>query len=399
MMKKLFFLFAALASVAASAQGGITVTPAGTDYANKTITFNVSWLNKSRTGTHNAKVWVFIDYRATAPGAWTRALVAGTPTATSGTLSMETGNNKGFWLQGTSGSAGSYSAKVTVKLANVPAVFSWCAYISDCPPTVTANDGKYTFKGTPPFTLIAANGAPTQTVPGKTLPIAAMTVTPAGMKDATECPAGFCPYMKSDLYMDATHKCQQRAAGAKNWEAWIKDARDGELYRIVVMPDKMWWLAQNLKYAQKGKVLAGCGKDSCGRFYTGSEVFAGKFTANIPSLCPPGWVLPTNDQWSKMALSFAKTYPEAYPDLRSLNGKCSPRPNRFGWAALGKSILLSEPRDGDGYWSTDGKAPFAIQIDQNGGHGTVCGGSYFDFLGTWGGHTNEFMPVRCIRLP
>jgi uncharacterized protein (TIGR02145 family) len=398
MMKKLFFLFATLASVAASAQGDITIAPVHADYANQTVFFNVSWLNSSRTGASNSKVWVFIDYRTTLSGAWARALISGTPVATSGIPSLEAGNNKGFWLQGTSGSSGTYNAKVTVKLTGVPALFYWCAFASDCPPDVTASAGTYTFKGSPPFTLIAANGTTTQTVPGKTLPMAAMNITPVSMKDATECPAVFCPYMKSDLYIDATHKCQKRAVDAKNWEAWIKDTRDGELYRIVLMPDNKWWLAQNVKYAQKGQLLAGCGKDSCGRFYNYTEAFAGVFTANQPSLCPPGWVLPTSDQWQAMADKISTKIQEVYPHLRSLNGKCSPRPNHYGWAALGTSIMLGEPNDGDGYWATRSTTSCAIQIDQNDAHGKTCPG-YHAFIGTWADHKKETMPIRCIRLP
>ncbi|MDR3132791.1 MAG: hypothetical protein LBU42_02055, partial [Prevotellaceae bacterium] len=170
-MKKIIFLFAMLIiSVVTNAQSGVTVAPVSAK--SNTVTFNVSWLNSSRTGTHNSKVWVFVDYQTivnNAPsGSWTRALVSGTPTATVGTPSRETGNDKGFWLQGTSGSSGTYNTTVTVQLNNVPAKFNWCAYISDCPPNVTAANGSYTFKGTPPFTLIAANGT-TQIVTGTTL--------------------------------------------------------------------------------------------------------------------------------------------------------------------------------------------------------------------------------------
>ena len=49
-----------------------------------------------------------------------------------------------------------------------------------------------------------------------------------------------CPYTGDDLYIDGTHACQQRTAGANNWEAWIQDTRDNELYRVVYMPDKKW---------------------------------------------------------------------------------------------------------------------------------------------------------------
>ena len=162
-MKKVFFFFAMLASIAMSAQTGITVTPVSATYTgSSTVQFRVSWANSSRTGTHNSKVWVFVDYREiidNAPsGNWSRALISGTPTATSGTPTREAGNDKGFWLQGTSGSSGSYNATITATLSGVPAKFNWCAYVSDYPPNAeitrgTATNGTYTLHGTHPFTL------------------------------------------------------------------------------------------------------------------------------------------------------------------------------------------------------------------------------------------------------
>jgi hypothetical protein len=87
--------------------------------------------------------------------------VSGTPSASSGTPTREASNDKGFWLQGTTGSSGTYNATVMVSLSNVPAKFNWCAYASDYPPNATMNNGTYTLKGTPPFTInttITENG-------------------------------------------------------------------------------------------------------------------------------------------------------------------------------------------------------------------------------------------------
>jgi uncharacterized protein (TIGR02145 family) len=301
-MKKLFFFFAMLASVAMSAQSGITITPVSADYANKTVTFKVSWLNNSRTGTHNSKVWVFVDYRTVtgnAPsGSWTRATINGTPTATSGAPSRETGNDKGFWLQGTSGSSGTYNATVTAELSNVPAQFNWCAFVSDYPPNATVNNGTYTFKGTPPFTLIAANGTTTQTVTGNTLAVSAMTITATTIKDKTECPGAFCIYTGNDLYIDPTHLCQQRTSGAKNWEAWIKDSRDNKYYRIIKMPDDKWWMAQNLNYRGVsydcyGGVAANCSENN-GVWYSHYVHH------NSTTICPSGWHIPSVTEWSQI---------------------------------------------------------------------------------------------------
>ncbi|MDR3132614.1 MAG: hypothetical protein LBU42_01145 [Prevotellaceae bacterium] len=284
-MKKIFFLFAMLTiSITANAQTGVTVTPVSAK--SSTVTFNVSWLNNSRTGTYSSKVWVFVDYRTivnNAPsGGWTRALVSGTPTATSGTLSLETGNDKGFWLQGTSGNSGTYNATITVTLSNVPTKFNWCAYVSDYPPNVTLDKGTYTFKGTANF-IVNSHAQPLIT---NTIAKASLTVNSSStFTDATGCPgigSLYCPYTGSDLYMDATHLCQKRTTGAQNWEAYIKDSRDDQIYRITQFSDNTWWFAEYLAIADKR--VAVCG---------GKSLYLG---TNKPS-CPTGWTIPTWDEF------------------------------------------------------------------------------------------------------
>jgi uncharacterized protein (TIGR02145 family) len=52
-----------------------------------------------------------------------------------------------------------------------------------------------------------------------------------------------CPYKGPDMVA-----CHMRRGTAGNWEGWIRDARDCKPYRIVLMSDGRWWLAQNLAY-------------------------------------------------------------------------------------------------------------------------------------------------------
>ncbi|MDR0418611.1 MAG: hypothetical protein LBH34_00140, partial [Prevotellaceae bacterium] len=49
-----------------------------------------------------------------------------------------------------------------------------------------------------------------------------------------------CPYLGNDVL--SCRYWQNR------WEAWIQDPRDCNAYKIVLMPDKKWWFAQNLNY-------------------------------------------------------------------------------------------------------------------------------------------------------
>ena len=279
-----FFLM--FIGVAASAQV-TNVEPVSADYTNKTVSFRVWWNAGSRDATHLSKVWVWVDYttvnsnNTTSGNTWTRATVG---TISGGVTSYDGSNRQGFWLEGNTST--NYSATLTVQLTNVPAKFNWCAYGSDFPPNVTASGGTYTLHGTPPFTLIAANGTATQTVAATTIATSAVTVTPVTLTDQTGCPGVFCIYSGSDLYIDATHLCQQRTTGAKNWEAYITDAVDGQIYRITQFSDNSWWFADNFK--RNTNVAATC---SGYYYYAISNYPAGNAGWNLPTLaeCAARW--------------------------------------------------------------------------------------------------------------
>ena len=353
-MKKIFFFFAMFANVAASAQSHINIEMLSATYtASPAVKFRVWWSSvPTVTGqTHNAKVWVWVDFlkvnadNTTTGNTWTRAEISATPAVSSSptsTATLDASTNKGFWLNGVTGS---YSATVTAILANVPAntKFNWCAYISDYPPNVTFDNGIYTFKGTTNFIV----NNPAQTLTTKTIPKGNLTVNSSTtFTDATDCPgigSLYCPYTESDLYMDATHLCQQRTSGAKNWEAWIKDARDSKLYRIVYMPDNKWWLAQNVKLASYnsstiGAAISGCDEEQCGRSYTWAQVYGnygGTYgsSGNVQGICPSGWLLPDRTTFSTLGSSIGAAA-TICSSLRSLNASCSPRNNTYGWASI-----------------------------------------------------------------
>jgi uncharacterized protein (TIGR02145 family) len=394
MRTKLFF-FAMLISVAASAQV-TNVEPVGANYANKTVSFRVWWNAGSRDATHLSKIWVWVDYiivnsnNTTSGNTWTRAAVsAASPTAS---VSYDGSNRQGFWLQGNSGS---YSATVTVQLNIAETKFNWCAYVSDYPPNVKLENGTYTFNGTTDF-IVSSHAQPITT---KTVIKANLTVNSSStFTDATSCPgigSLYCLYTGSDLYMDATHLCQQRTSGAKNWEAWIKDTRDAELYRIVLMPDNKWWLAQNLKYAAKGVLRSGCGKDSCGRFYSYTEVFAGNYAINQRTICPSGWILPSDTQWNTLTSSINSSLIVAWRDLRSLKNPCSPVNNNFGWAAKGRCPSIVAPNDGDVWYSTGGSYATYAAMDNGDTNVYTCNSTAawlgYDWSIDW------IIAVRCLR--
>ncbi len=274
-MKKIYYLllFVLLPTLGYSQDYKVTMSATSGSYSTSpTVSFNVSW-SARQEGKYNSKVWVLVDYKDITTGIWDRATITSVSAGSSG--STITANGRGFWLQGNNGA---YSQKVTVMLSTGSATkFSWCAHVNDCPPNVTGDGGVYRFRGTPPFTLIAVDGVTKQKVEGKTLNVTALTIIPKVLTDATDCPGAFCPYIGLDLYIDATHACQLRNVGAQNWEAYIKDVRDSQIYRVTQFSDGTWWMAEDLNSA--------VGRTSCG----GVNLYANQ---NI-SYCPSGWNLPT----------------------------------------------------------------------------------------------------------
>ncbi len=180
-----FYLLSLLLPLWSISSAAVQVQTLSTDYANRRVTFALSWAAGTRDATHLSKVWVLVDYQeVTNPnttGAWQRATVV-SATATTGTVSGNTG--RGFFVQGTDGA---FSSTVTVTLSGVPAKFNWCATATDYPPVAYfTTPTSVLFKGTSPF-YITYNDASTATIAGTTAtPADGKTMT--AITDATGCP-------------------------------------------------------------------------------------------------------------------------------------------------------------------------------------------------------------------
>ena len=210
-----------------------------------------------------------------------------------------------------------------------------------------------------------------------------------------------CPYTGSDLYIDATHLCQQRTSGDKNWEAWIKDTRDNELYRIVYMPDNKWWLAQNVKLASYGgsavgSAISSCTADECGRYYTYAVIYASYAggtsgsTGNKQGICPPGWLLPVTADYTLMINAIGSTT-TVCQRLRSLNSTCSPITDYYGFASS-KGHLGNAPDSRSTEWYTnDAMREDGIIIDYNAGS-YACNTVTMNIAANHG-----YANVRCFR--
>jgi hypothetical protein len=441
-MKKIFFFFAMLASIAASAT--VTITPLSTDYANNKVTFRVSW-----TGTpYNNRVWVWVDLcpvTGTSPGTFAQAII-NNPSATAGSITTVAGNTRGFYVT-------TNPSTVTAILSNATGQFNWCAYGSDYPPNATAANETYILKGTPPF-IINGNttlGSGVNTYSGGCITsltdqtgypgiinnnfsagvinngngfAAVGGIAPAAITSNTEASSGggityrwvrsgtssatyadnnaghsfvaaeintagtwtyyrevrdntcatttwnrssgsykltviTCPYTGSDLYMDATHLCQQRTSGAKNWEAYIKDSRDGLIYRITQFSNNSWWFAEDFR--RNINVMTTCD----GRNYYS--------ITNYPT-CPSSWALPTLEQG------------------RARWGSRPDNDNYGGNIAIGYSPYPSVP------CSSSVKEAFDILVTNCGAYGAACIRTSVCQNWQCNAATNVYGRIRCYRV-
>ncbi|MDR2802438.1 MAG: hypothetical protein LBB31_04380 [Prevotellaceae bacterium] len=401
-MRTILLFFAWLASVSISAQT-LDVTITAIDLSKKTITCDLSWTGRS--ATRLSDVWVFVDYIDVSGNIltndWKSAAVTGATitqqTTGSATVDKVSGNTRGIWVKSTASGA-DFTGQILLQLSGVPDKFNPCAYATDYPPNTVINNGTYILQGSPPFTLIAADGR-TQQVNGDSIAVSAVNIAPVTLTDKTGCPGILlCPYPGSDLFIDTTHFCRQRTAGKKNWEAWIKDARDSKLYRVVLMPDNKWWLAQNLKYDITGsELLSTCGEDSCGRFYKKKDVFNPEdYKTNLRTICPDGWILPSTSQWDAMAKAIDSDLVTAWSDLRSLQTPCSPRSDQYGWAARGKCPITIEIDDGDSWHSSDRNKWIVIQLDNGGYNSLKCNNTSYWHCTNCRTDASAAIAVRCI---
>ncbi|MDR2802206.1 MAG: hypothetical protein LBB31_03200 [Prevotellaceae bacterium] len=197
--------------------------------------------------------------------------------------------------------------------------------------------------------------------------------------------------------MDATHLCQQRTSGALNWEAYIQDSRDNKIYRIVLMPDGMWWLAQNVRYEGAGSEVGGCSEEDCGRWYTHTQMngnYGGTGTgygSNIQGVCPNGWVLPIDGTWSALVASLDAT-PRTAATYLTATEDCCVSNNAYAWASpvcLHHTLI---PDWGQTYVSNTGYGKVICLCDGSDRSANTRGGTVITDTEPTRGHT-----VRCLR--
>ncbi len=103
----------------------------------------------------------------------------------------------------------------------------------------------------------------------------------------------------------------------------ITDPRDGQVYPVVKI-GSYWWFARNLNIGKKLEaseqlanngviekyIYPGSDSDNLyGGLYTWDEAMAGEIIEGTTGICPPGWHIPSNNDWKNMLSVFRNESP------------------------------------------------------------------------------------------
>lgn len=142
-----------------------------------------------------------------------------------------------------------------------------------------------------------------------------------------------------------------KKAADSNVPPEYKDARDGQIYKVVKIGDQVW-MAENLKFNAPESFCYEDRYTVCktnGRLYTWlgamdikdkykGERYTSKLKKKHQGVCPTGWHIPTNAEWEALAKAV-----EGVKDTCNENDVCA-------WKNVGKALKATagwENEDGD----------------------------------------------------
>ena len=164
-------------------------------------------------------------------------------------------------------------------------------------------------------------------------------------------------------YMEMVNTLEQKG--------FFTDLRDGKEYGWVLLADGKRWMRDNLKYITLTSVVhQEANEEKFGRLYTWEDAL---------SACPPGWHLPSYDEWYEMALYYSYDENTTEPSAAlAYDALVSPEYGTGGHsgfdALLGGWLRANGVYDGFNesghYWSStpygDSEAWYAFFYQQNG---------------------------------
>ncbi len=171
-------------------------------------------------------------------------------------------------------------------------------------------------------------------------------------------------YYSSSLTQYITVLDSTCLTGTDTSEVTFTDPRDGNVYGVVEIGN-LQWMDRNLNWAGAGE---GFGKTDAaallfGRLYTWNDATGGVSASGlgngVQGVCPPGWSIPTNEDWVDLAMAvnggkettFLDSWEGIAPDLMApayFNDRAvwtyspdvTPN-NKYGWNALAAGCSMN----------------------------------------------------------
>ncbi|MBQ7774041.1 MAG: hypothetical protein IJ383_08280 [Bacteroidales bacterium] len=227
-------------------------------------------------------------------------------------------------------------------------------------------------------------------------------------------------YYSSSLVQLITSLNESSLTGVKEPQGHFTDPRDNRTYGFVTVGN-LDWFAENLKWKGAG---AGYGKTDAageimGRLYTWNDatggVSASGLGCGVQGVCPPGWSIPTQEDWVDLAMavnggvevSFLDDWKGMAPLLMApaeLNGAVlwpySPDvtpTNDYGWNAISAGTSNNNYNNYSNMYSY-GMWWCSTEKDSNYAHFKYIYSEYPNVSVNYSSKDGIGVAVRCVRL-
>ena len=227
-------------------------------------------------------------------------------------------------------------------------------------------------------------------------------------------------YYSSSLVQYVTVLKESSLTGTDTSKVTFTDPRDGNVYGIVELGN-LQWMDRNLTWAGAGE---GFGKTDAaalifGRLYTWNDATGGESASGlgngVQGVCPPGWSIPTDEDWIDLAMAvnggkqtaFLDNWEGIAPDLMApayFNDKAvwtyspdvTPN-NKYGWNALAAGCSMNNYNNytnmlSYGFWWS------STEKDSKNAHYKYMYNEFPDVSVNYCAKDGMGASVRCVRL-
>ena len=182
-------------------------------------------------------------------------------------------------------------------------------------------------------------------------------------------------------------------------ESFFIDPRDGQKYKTVKIGNQTW-MAENLNYKTKNSWCYGNDPANCkvyGRLYTWDAAL---------TACPPGWHLPTDDEWKTLEIDLGMNQSEAddwgrrgTDEGKKMKSTSGWKKNGNGTNSSGFNALPGGYRTSNGLFSSLRRYSKWWLSNEYSGAYAWRRGLYYDFDRVERGLNNETygFSVRCLK--